>query len=72
LPDPRISDDHKTLIFRSKKIPQGHMASIASFSVVMQSKEDIGSFQIRYRMGADELPQQTTGELHVEVELADS
>ena len=72
LPDPRISDNHKTLVFRSKKIPQGHMASIASFTVVMKSEEDIGSFQIRYRVGADELPRQATGELHFEVELADS
>jgi hypothetical protein len=68
---PRITDDRTSLTFRTGKIQQGHQVSIKTFTVVMDNKEDIHSFEAVYHVGADELPRKTTGELYFEVKQAE-
>lgn len=63
----RISDDRAELIFRAEKIQQGFHIPIRTFTAIIANKEDIHSFKAVYQVGADELPRQTTGELHFEI-----
>ncbi|MBB5503179.1 hypothetical protein [Paraburkholderia sp. MM5384-R2] len=68
---PRIDDDHKSMVFRADKIQQGFQNSFRSFTIVMSTQADIRSFEVSYQVAADELPQQKTGKLYVEVQQAE-
>ncbi|RQS88033.1 hypothetical protein DF048_27290 [Burkholderia seminalis] len=68
---PGIADDDKAIAFRASKIQQGRLQIIKSFTIVMSTQADSRSFEVDYRVGADELPRQTTGYLHFEVQQAE-
>lgn len=68
---PRIGDDHKAIAFRAGKIQHGFRKIFKSFTIVMSTQADIHSFEVGYRVGADELPRQTTGNLYFEVQQAE-
>lgn len=68
---PRIADDHKSIIFQTKKTQQGFQTLFTSFTIVMSTQADIRSFEVSYQIAADELPEQTTGDLYFEVQQAE-
>jgi hypothetical protein len=68
---PRIDDDHKSIVFRADKIQQGFQNLFRSFTIVMSTQVDIRSFEVSYQVAADELPQQKTAKLYVEVQQAE-
>ncbi|WP_051534393.1 hypothetical protein [Deefgea rivuli] len=67
---PRITDDHKTITFRTDKTQQGFQRKFPSFTIVMSNQADIRSFEVSYQIAADELPRQTTGKLYFDVQQA--
>lgn len=67
----RIADDHKSIIFQTKKTQQGFQTLFPSFTIVMSTQADIRSFEVSYQIAADELPEQTTGDLYFEVQQAE-
>ncbi|MEK6289976.1 MAG: hypothetical protein V4793_01075 [Paraburkholderia tropica] len=69
--EPRIGGDHKSIVFRVGKIQHGTLVRIKSFTAVMSTQADIRSFEVSYRIIADELPRQTTGNLYFEVQYAE-
>lgn len=68
---PRIADDHKSITFRTEKIPHGFQEPFKSFTIVMSTQADICSFEVSYLIAAGELPLQTTGILFFEVQQAE-
>lgn len=67
----RIADNHKSIIFKTDKIQHGFQNLFRSFTILMNTRADIRSFEVSYQIASDELPRQITGSLYFEVQQAE-
>jgi hypothetical protein len=63
----RISDDRSSLYFDVEKLQHNYTINVPSFTALLETEENIKSFEIDYFITADELPQAVKKKLPIEV-----
>jgi len=68
----RISEDRRSIEFKSSKLQQGYRMTFNSFTLIFPSMQDIKNCEAQYHITADELTSSRTGTLCFEIKRADS